>query len=122
MQEKRISVRTDMLGVHARLSTNGRIWTEVTVHDISDSGLGFISDNEIKTGATFMLNCSVTDFVKDLTFECDLKIIFAGKTPDGHFLYGSKFVGLEHAHHVELSIFVEMMLTKYPPLLYTDQG
>jgi len=117
MQEKRISVRTDLLGVEARVSEDNKNWISILVRDISDNGIGFTAEKELKAGTKLILEGSVSDHVKHLNIGCDLSIMFAGKTPEGKFLYGGKFLNLEKVRHTELSIFIEMMVTKYPPLL-----
>ena len=117
MQEKRISVRTDLLGVEARVSNDGENWTQIHARDISDSGMGFTADKELAAGAQLTLEGLVSDHVKRLDLGCEMGIIFAGKTPEGKFLYGGKFLNFTKQQQTELSIFIEMMVTKYPPLL-----
>lgn len=117
MQEKRISVRTDLLGVDAKISEDGKSWASISAKDISDNGIGFVADKDFAPGSQLKLEGAVSDFIKELDITCDIKVVFAGNTPEGKYLYGCKFLNMEHKQKVALSVFIEMMVTKYPPLL-----
>lgn len=117
MHEKRISVRTDLLGVEAKVSDDGDNWLTVSARDISDSGLGFVADKEFPPGSQLKFEGSVSDHVKTLELVCDMRVIFSGTTPEGKFLYGSRFFNMTKEQKMGLSVFIEMMVTKFPPLL-----
>ena len=116
MKEQRISVRTDLLGVDANVSEdNGDSWTHITVKDISGAGIGFVADKEFAPGSKLLMEGTVTDHVREWSIDGEIRVVFSGKTPEGKFLYGSKFVKIEHV--TELNIFIEQMITRHPHVL-----
>ena len=120
MKEKRISVRIadELLSVGVRVSSDGgNSWMAITVRDISDSGMGFTVEKDIPVGTKFTLEGSVSDYMKHIDIGCEMVIVFAGKTPEGGNLYGGKFLDMDHTQQTALSIFIEMIVTKFPPLL-----
>jgi len=117
MQEKRISVRTGLLGVEIKISKDGTRWTTVATKDISDGGLSFVSRKEFDLGTKLNLKGEASDFTKTIDISCNIEIVFCGKTPEGESLYGVKFLDMDNDRHTRLSIFIEKMVTKYPPLL-----
>ena len=120
MKEKRVSIRIadELLSVGARVSTDGgNSWIAIYVRDISDSGMGFTAEKEIPVGTKLTLEGSVSDYMKHIDIGCEMGIIFAGKTPEGKNLYGGKFLDMDKTQHTELGIFIEMIVTKFPPLL-----
>ncbi|MCL2388083.1 MAG: PilZ domain-containing protein [Defluviitaleaceae bacterium] len=116
-QERRISIRTNLLGVTARISKDGWKWEEVAVKDISDGGLGFTSDTDFPIGEKLLLEGEASDFARGMDISCDIKIVFAGTTQEGKYLYGVRFMNMSKAQHTSLGIFIELMVTKYPSLL-----
>jgi len=116
MQDQRISVRTNLLKTHARISKDGRVWKEVDVLDISCGGLGFISDVELEKSSHLRIEGEVSDFVHSMDLSCDIDIIFVSKTADG-FLHGVKFRDMPKAQHTGLGVFIDLTVTKYPTLL-----
>ena len=117
MQEKRISVRTDLLGLEAQVSLDGEEWIPIVAKDISDGGLAFSAAEDFPTGAQLYLKGSVSDFAHYADITCTVKVLFRGKTPEGEVLYGIKFLDLSKSKKTTLSIFIERMVTHYPPLL-----
>ncbi|MCL2216406.1 MAG: PilZ domain-containing protein [Defluviitaleaceae bacterium] len=117
MQEKRVSVRTNMLGVNARISKDGRDWIDVTAKDISDGGMSFIAMAEFPIGTKLSLEGEASDLARTVDISCDATVVFFSPISEGKFLYGIKFMNLSHAHKMELSIFIEQMVTRYPMLL-----
>ena len=114
-QERRISVRTNLLGVTAKISKDGGKWEEVEVKDISDGGLGFIASSEFSIGEKISLEGEASDFARTLDISCEIKVVFVGTTPEGKFSYGVRFMNMPQ--QTSLSIFIELMVTKYPSLL-----
>ena len=117
MQEKRISVRTDLLGLDAKVSLDGEEWIEIVAKDISDGGLSFIAEYDFPKGAQLYLKGSVSDFAHYADITCTVRVLFSRKTPEGETLYGIKFLDLDKGKRTTLSIFIEKMVTHYPPLL-----
>ena len=117
MKERRVSVRTNMLGVTARVSTDGSKWEKISVRDISDSGIGFIMDSEYPIDEVLILKGEVSDVTRSMEVSCEMKIIFAAKTTDEKFLYGTRFIDMSKEQRVSLGIFIELMVTKFPSLL-----
>jgi c-di-GMP-binding flagellar brake protein YcgR len=115
--ERRISVRTNLLGVTGQISKDGWRWEEITVRDISDGGLGFVAATEYQKGDMLLLEGEVSDFLRSMDISCDIKVVFVGTTSDKKFLYGVGFKNMSKAQRVGLSIFIELMVTKYPSLL-----
>ncbi|MCL1842380.1 MAG: PilZ domain-containing protein [Defluviitaleaceae bacterium] len=116
-QEKRISIRTNLLGVSAKISKDGWKWEEVVVKDISDGGIGFIANAEYPIGEKILLEGEASDFARSMDISCDIKIMFVSPAPDGKFLYGVRFMNMSKAQSTGLGIFIELMVTKYPSLL-----
>ena len=117
MHEKRISVRTDLLGLDAKVSLDGEEWVTIAAKDISDGGLRFSAEHDFPKGAQLYLKGSVSDFAHHADITCMVRIIFCGTTPEGERLYGIKFLDLDKSKRTTLSIFIERMVTHYPPLL-----
>ena len=117
IQERRISIRTNLLGVSAKISKDGWKWEEVTVKDISDSGLGFVADTEYPIGEKLILEGEASDYAHVMDISCDIKVVFVGKEPDGKFLYGVRLLNLSKAQHTGLGILIELLVTKFPALL-----
>jgi len=117
MQEKRISVRTDLLGLEAQVSLDGEEWIQIIAKDISDGGLAFTAEENFPTGAQLYLKGSVSDFAHFADISCNVKVMFCGTTPEGEPLYGIKFLDLDRGKRTTLSIFIERMVTRYPRLL-----
>jgi len=117
MQEQRISVRTNLLDVHVKISTDGQNWTDVVALDISDGGLGFVSDAEFPKGTKFMMQGAVSDHVKHMNVNCECKVIFSASHSDDKTMHGVKFLDISRVQRTALSIFIEQMVTKYPSLL-----
>jgi len=118
MQEQRISVRTSLLGVNARVSKDGREWFDIKAKDISDGGMSFTATAVFSKGAKLTLEGEASDVSKRMDISCEVEVVFNSPVSDGKFLYGVKFIDLSHAHKIELSIFVELMIKKYPDLLF----
>jgi c-di-GMP-binding flagellar brake protein YcgR len=116
-QERRISIRTNLLGVTAKISKDGWKWEDVVVKDISDGGLGFEVDSEFPIGEKLILEGEASDFSRSMDISCDIRVVFAGTTPEGKFLYGVRFTSMSKTQQTGLSIFIELMVTKYPSLL-----
>ena len=118
MQEKRISVRTHLMGVGARVSKDGKAWTDVEVKDISDGGMRFSSSEEHPKGTILKFHGDISDFLKVMEIDCDLKVVFAQPGEDGDcFISGCKFLCLPKEKQTELSVFIEKLVTRYPILL-----
>jgi len=118
MQEKRISVRTGLLGVDATVSLNNGVdWYEIVAKDISDGGLSFTANVKIEQNAIILLKGTVSDVAKKVDISGKIQVMFAGTTQDGQLLYGVKFLGMSKGQHTTLSVFIEKMVTKFPPLL-----
>lgn len=118
MQEQRISVRTNMLGVNARISSDGRNWVDIKAKDISDGGMSFTAMSEFPRGTRLTIEGDAADIAKSVDITCDAEVVFNSPLSDGKFLYGVKFLDLPHSHKVELSIFIELMIKKYPDLIF----
>ncbi|MCL2356752.1 MAG: PilZ domain-containing protein [Defluviitaleaceae bacterium] len=116
-QEKRISVRTNLLDITAQISKDGWKWEDVAVKDISDGGIGFEMQTEYPIGEQLVLEGKASDFARGMDISCDIRVVFAGKTADGKFAYGARFLNMSKAQTTGLSIFIELMVTKYPSLL-----
>lgn len=117
MEERRISVRVNLLGVTAKISQDGKTWWNVNAKDISDGGLGFDADVEFTKGTQLLLEGETTDYIKSRDISCDVKVVFVGKMSDGKYTYGVKFLNMTKAQHTNLSVLIEMIATKYPAML-----
>jgi len=119
MQEKRVSVRTNLLAVDARVSQGNDEWTDITVRDISDGGLGFVSDVQFTKGTKLVLEGDATDVATSIDINCDVEVIFCGRpeAEGGKYLCGVRFLDMPKQHHTELGIFIEKIVSKYPSLL-----
>jgi c-di-GMP-binding flagellar brake protein YcgR len=115
--ERRISIRTNLLGVSAKISKDGWKWEDVVVKDISDGGLGFEASTEYPIGEKLILEGEASDFARGMDISCDVRVVFVGATSDKKFLYGVRFMNMSKAQNTGLSIFIELMVTKYPSLL-----
>ena len=116
-QERRISIRTNLLGVTAKISKDGWKWEDVDVRDISDGGLGFTAETEYPIGEKLVLEGEASDFARGMDISCDIRIVFVSETSDGKYLYGVRFMNMSKAQHIGLGIFIELLVTKYPSLL-----
>ena len=117
MQEKRISVRTQLLSVQASVTEDeGLGWSNITVKDISDSGLSFVSKRSFPIDMQLRFEGDVSDYVRGMDITCDIQIVFSEKRSEGYFC-GAKFVNLTTSQRTSLSIFIELMVTKHPDLL-----
>ena len=117
MLEKRISVRTNMLCVHAGVGEEGKGWTNVDVRDISDGGLSFTSKKLFKRDSFMKFEGDVSDYmIRSMDISCDIQITFV-KQEDKGYLYGARFLNLTNAQRTSLSIFIELMVTKFPDLM-----
>jgi len=117
MLEQRISVRTSMLGVNARVSKDGQDWADIKAKDISSGGMSFTTTAEFPRGTVITLEGEAVDMVKSVDISCEANVVFSSPISEGKYLYGIKFLTLSKAHTTELSIFIEQMVTKYPKLL-----
>ena len=117
VQERRISIRTNLLGVSAKISKDGWKWEEITVRDISDGGIGFVAATEYPVGEKLFLEGEASDFAHSMDITCEINIVFADKEPDGKYLYGVRFLNMSKAQHTGLGILIELLVTKYPSLL-----
>jgi len=116
VQERRISVRTNLLGVAAKISKDGWKWEDIETCDVSDGGLGFIAETEYPVGEKLLLEGEASDFARGMDISCDIRVVFAGEK-DGKYLYGVRFLNMSKAQRTGLSIFIELLVTKYPSLL-----
>ena len=117
MQEKRISVRTQLLGVQASITEDeGLGWSNINVKDISDGGLRFVAKRPFPIDVRLKFEGDVSDFVRSMDITCDIQVIFCEKT-DGGFMCGARFINLTTSQRTSLSIFIELMVTKHPDLL-----
>ena len=120
MQEKRISVRTQLLGVQASVTEDeGLGWSNIIVKDISDGGLRFVSKKSYPIDVRLKFEGDVSDFIRSMDITCDIQLIFCEKI-DGGFLCGARFINLTSSQRTSLSIFIELMVTKHPDLLDQD--
>jgi c-di-GMP-binding flagellar brake protein YcgR len=117
VQERRISVRTNLLGVTAKISKDGWKWEEIIVKDISDGGLGFVASADFPIGEKLLLEGEASDFARAMDISCDIKVVFVGSAPDGQNIFGVRFMNMSKAQQTGLGIFIELMVTKYPSLL-----
>jgi len=119
MLEKRISVRTNMLCVRAGVSEEGESWTNVDVRDISDGGLSFTSRKVLKKDSFMKFEGDVSDYmIRSMDISCDIQITFVKEDDKGGgYLYGARFLNLTNAQRTSLSIFIELMVTKFPDLM-----
>ena len=116
MKEQRITVRTDFLGIDAKVSDDGTNWIPIVAKDISSAGIGFTVNKEFAPGSKLQLEGVVTDHVNKWDIDGEIRVVFAGKTPEGEFLYGSKFIKI--AHQDELNILIEQLIVK----MYNNSG
>jgi len=117
MQEKRISVRTHLMGVGARVSRDGKDWVSVAVKDISDGGIRFISKEEFPRGSQLKLHSEISDFLRTMELDCDIKVVFVQAEDNSGYSIGCKYMYLPKEQQTSLSIFIELLVTKYPSLL-----
>ena len=117
MQEKRISVRTHLLCVQASVTEEEALgWSNIKIKDISDGGLCFTSKKSFPIDGLLKFEGDVSDYVRSMDITCDIRIVFCEKI-DGEYNYGARFVNLTTSQRTSLSIFIELMVTKYPNLL-----
>jgi c-di-GMP-binding flagellar brake protein YcgR len=116
MRENRISSRSKLMSVAAKISADGgESWMDIISRDISDGGIGFTSMVEYPKGTVLKLYGAVTDFMRTMSIECDIKVVFAGKEGN-EFVCGCKFLNLPRQEHTALSIFIELLMTRHPSL------
>lgn len=117
MQEKRISVRTHLLCVQASVTDDEALgWSRVEVRDISSGGLQFVTKKEFPINSRLKFEGDVSDFVRSMDITCDIQLVFCEKT-DGGYLCRARFLNLSVSHRTGLSVFIELMVTKYPDML-----
>lgn len=116
IQERRISVRTSLLGVSAKISRDGWKWEDVLVKDVSDGGLSFLAETEYPIGEKLVLEGEASDFARGMDISCDVRVVFVTES-EGKYLYGVRFVNMSKEQQIGLGIFIELMVTKYPTLL-----
>ena len=117
MREKRISVRTHLLSVQASVTEEEALgWSNITIRDISDGGLSFTSKKSFPIDRLLKFEGDVSDYVRNMDITCDIRIVFCEKI-EGLYTYGARFVNLTTSQRTSLSIFIELMVTKYPDLL-----
>jgi len=106
-----------LLDVHVKISTDGQKWSDVLALDISDGGLGFVSDVEFPKGTKLMIQGEVSDHIKNMNINCECKVVFSTSYSEDKTMHGVKFVDISRVQRTSLSIFIEQMVTKYPSLL-----
>ncbi|MCL2224298.1 MAG: PilZ domain-containing protein [Defluviitaleaceae bacterium] len=117
-QERRVSVRTKMLGVTGNVISNkGTKRDEIHAQDISEGGLRFELDAQYSAGETVRFEGETSDISRTLDISCDMEIVSVERMAAGKFLYGTRFLNLTKDQQVTLGIFIELMVTKFPTLL-----
>ena len=116
-KERRVSARTSMLDVMARISKDGwNNWEEVETKDISDSGIGFVAETKYKVGQKIYLRGMVADATRSMDISCDITIAYVVETSDKKYLYGASFSNLSKSQYTSLSFLVELMVIKFPTI------
>lgn len=75
---------------------------EISVHDVSENGVGFHCDKELNIGDCYM--GKITLWTKQ-TVDVFLKIVRCNKREDGTFDCGSIFFGLEDRESMRIKIY-----------------
>ena len=120
MQEKRVSVRTKLLSVHASVTEDEMLgWSNITVRDISDGGLSFVSKRPFPVDMKLKFEGDVSDYIRGIDITCDIQVVFCEETVGGYLL-GARFINLTSSQRTSLSIFIELIVTKHPDLLDQD--
>ncbi|MCL1862400.1 MAG: PilZ domain-containing protein [Defluviitaleaceae bacterium] len=115
--EKRISIRTSLMAVNAKISKDGVSWEDVASKDISDSGIGFESEGDYNVDDILKIEFQVSDHVHTMDFSCDTKIKFKTDKKEGKCFYGAKFQNISKSENTGLAILIELLATRYPTLL-----
>jgi hypothetical protein len=116
-KERRVSARTSMLDVMAKISKDGwNNWEEVETKDISDSGIGFVAETKYKIGQKVYLRGMVADATRSMDISCDITVAYVAETADKKYLYGASFSNLSKSQFTSLSFLVELMVIKFPTI------
>ncbi|MCL2200020.1 MAG: PilZ domain-containing protein [Defluviitaleaceae bacterium] len=115
--EKRISIRTSLMGVTAKISKDGNTWEDVAEKDISDSGIGFEAVGDHNVNDILKIEFDVSDHVHKMSFACDIKVKFKTGRAEGKHFYGAKFQNISKSDHTSLAVLIELLATRYPTLL-----
>jgi len=113
MLERRISVRTDLLGIEANISKDGNSFEPVVVKNISGGGFGFYSKSALTLQQKLLFEAEVTDSFKLLSLDCAIEIIYRDESDNDRYVYGAKYLNMCDEQHTRLCIFIETALTKY---------
>lgn len=106
MEERRRNLRTEL---HAELlmkRLNGGAgekgeMVEISVCDLSKSGIGFECKEELEKGA--MYECFLTIWTKE-TIRCFVEIVRSEKRDDG-YRYGATFVGMTEMEAYRIQVY-----------------
>ena len=113
--QRRASVRTNLLSVNASLSSDEVNWHEITANDISATGIGFVSQLDLQPGDKLKLVGEAFDHTHTQDISCETTIIFKASESDG-YLYGACFCKMDKKNKTELAVFIDKAITKYPSL------
>ena len=107
MEEKRKHKRLDLdVNVQLeRLNEDGVTtlkYVHVDVTDISRSGIGFKSTQELATGTYY--DTKIQIWTKEVV-DCVIEIVRAGKNDDGTFNYGGIFIGMTDTDALKIDIY-----------------
>jgi len=115
MRENRISSRTKLMRVVARISADGITWEDISSRDISDGGIGFTAKEPFTKGNIYKINGEITDFMKTMELDCDVLILNVEEDTEG-YMHHCKFLNMSHSSHTELGVFIELLVSKFPNL------
>jgi c-di-GMP-binding flagellar brake protein YcgR len=113
VQERRVSIRTNLLSVAAKISNDGKNWENVVAVDISVGGLGFVAETEYQAGEKLTLVGTASNFRRDEDISCEAEVAFVGQAPGGKYIYGVRFANMSREQQTSLGIFIDWILTKF---------
>lgn len=77
-------------------------YAHVEVHDLSKTGIGFRSKQELEIGS--MYNTRLQIWTKE-TIEAIVKVVHREKKEDGVYQYGGQFVGMNDPDALKIEIY-----------------
>lgn len=103
MSDKRKNMRLDLESeiVLKRLDGEENSKVNISIKDVSKSGIGFACDYKLDMGSVY--ECNLTIWTKEV-IHCFIEIIRVNKTEDG-FNYGGIFIGMPETDMNRIAVY-----------------
>lgn len=107
-RERRKALRTPLVSelFVKRLDTQEEQNIEIEVHDVSKTGVGFVSGVDLQIGSIYEANLRIWT---SEVLHCFLEIVRKSEQPDGGNHYGSIFVGLTPTDEARIMSYQTVM-------------